>query len=158
MNFVRSNNFNLKYQRFTSSGCKDIGIRKFEFVAWNQFLSRKIETRLKVSCEKSSHLIQSPRIPFQVQSTGSISHKKSLGLISWFNLLVQSAGSISWQFSWFNLLVQSPSLIAWFNVLVHSPGSISQFSWFNLLVQTPGLISWLNLLVQSPGNSPGSIS
>jgi len=28
----------LKYQRFTPSGCKDIGIRKFEFVAKNPFL------------------------------------------------------------------------------------------------------------------------
>jgi len=28
----------LKYQRFTPSGCKDIGARKFEFVAKTQFL------------------------------------------------------------------------------------------------------------------------
>ena len=28
----------LKYQRFTLSGCRDIGIRKFEFVAKTQFL------------------------------------------------------------------------------------------------------------------------
>ena len=28
----------MKYQRFTSSGCKDKGIRKFEFVGKNQFL------------------------------------------------------------------------------------------------------------------------
>ena len=33
MNSVRSNNLRLKYQRFTPSGWKDIGIRKFEFVA-----------------------------------------------------------------------------------------------------------------------------
>jgi len=28
----------LKYQRFKPSGCKDIGIRRFEFVAKTQFL------------------------------------------------------------------------------------------------------------------------
>ena len=33
MNDVRSNNLSLKYQRFPFSGCKDIGIRRSEFVA-----------------------------------------------------------------------------------------------------------------------------
>ena len=33
MNALRSRNVSLKYQRFTSSGCKDIGITKIEFVA-----------------------------------------------------------------------------------------------------------------------------
>ena len=33
MNSVRSNILNLKYQRFKPSGCKDIGIRPFSFVA-----------------------------------------------------------------------------------------------------------------------------
>ena len=37
MNSVRSNNLSLKYQRVTPSGCKDIGIRKFEFVVKTQF-------------------------------------------------------------------------------------------------------------------------
>ena len=32
MNSFRSNNDNLKHQRFTASDCKDIGIRKSEFV------------------------------------------------------------------------------------------------------------------------------
>ena len=32
MNSVRANNLSLKYQRFTSSDCKDIGIRHLEFV------------------------------------------------------------------------------------------------------------------------------
>ena len=40
MNAVRSNNLYLKYQRFTSSGCKDIGFTKIELVAKTQFLSR----------------------------------------------------------------------------------------------------------------------
>ena len=34
----RSSNLSLKYQRFKQSGCKDIGIRKFEFMAKTQFL------------------------------------------------------------------------------------------------------------------------
>ena len=38
MNSVRLNNPSLKYQRFTSTGCRDIGIRKFEFVAKTQIL------------------------------------------------------------------------------------------------------------------------
>ena len=33
MTFVRSKNISLKYQRFTTLGSKDIGIRKSEFVA-----------------------------------------------------------------------------------------------------------------------------
>ena len=57
--------------------------------------SLKIETRLKVSCKKSNLQIQSHRNHFPVQSTSSISQKQSLGLISWFNLLVQLLGSIS---------------------------------------------------------------
>ena len=35
---VRSNNLSLKYERFTSPGCKGIGIRKFEFVTKNQLI------------------------------------------------------------------------------------------------------------------------
>ena len=38
MNSVRSNYLSLKYQSYTPSGCKDIGIRKFESVAKTQFL------------------------------------------------------------------------------------------------------------------------
>ena len=33
MNSVRSNNLSLKYQRFTQSGCRAIGIKKTETVA-----------------------------------------------------------------------------------------------------------------------------
>ena len=33
MIYIRSNNLSLKYKRFTLSGCEDIWIRKFEFVA-----------------------------------------------------------------------------------------------------------------------------
>ena len=40
-NSVKSKNLSLKSQRFTPSGCKDKGIRKFEFMAKTQFL-RKI--------------------------------------------------------------------------------------------------------------------
>ena len=38
MSSVRSYNLSLKYQRFHPSDCKDIGIRKFLFVAKTQFL------------------------------------------------------------------------------------------------------------------------
>jgi len=38
MNFDASNYLSLKYQKSTTSGSIDIGIRKFEFVAKTQFL------------------------------------------------------------------------------------------------------------------------
>ena len=38
MNAVRLKNGSLKYQRLTSSGCKDIRITKIEFVGKTQFL------------------------------------------------------------------------------------------------------------------------
>jgi len=38
MNSVGLNNLSLKYQRFMTLGCKDLGIRKSEFVAKTQFL------------------------------------------------------------------------------------------------------------------------
>ena len=41
MNSIRSNNLSLKYQRFTPSGCTNIGIRKFEFVAKFNFFKQK---------------------------------------------------------------------------------------------------------------------
>ena len=49
MNPVSSNNLILKYQIFTPSGCKDIGIRKFEFRAKTQFL--KVKKFLNMSCQ-----------------------------------------------------------------------------------------------------------
>ena len=38
MNSIRSNNLSLKYEKFTSPGCKDIGTQRYEFVAKTQFL------------------------------------------------------------------------------------------------------------------------
>ena len=38
MNALSSNKLSLKYQNVTSSGCENIGIRKFEFVAKTQLL------------------------------------------------------------------------------------------------------------------------
>lgn len=37
MNYIRSNDLNLKYERCTSSFCKDIGRRKIELLAKTQF-------------------------------------------------------------------------------------------------------------------------
>ena len=54
MNSVRSKSLSLKYHRFTASGCKDIEIRKFEFVAKTQFLwikSNKVHKVLKSKTE-----------------------------------------------------------------------------------------------------------
>jgi len=38
MNSIILNNQSLKYQRFTRSDCKDIGLRRLEFVTKTQFL------------------------------------------------------------------------------------------------------------------------
>ena len=42
MNSAGSNNVSLKFQRFTPSGGKDIGIRKFEFLAKSQLNLNKL--------------------------------------------------------------------------------------------------------------------
>ena len=47
MNYVRSNRIKLKYQRILPSGCKDIGIKKVEFVRKKTqflFLEKSIHT------------------------------------------------------------------------------------------------------------------
>ena len=53
MNFVRSNNLSLKYQRFTPSGSKDKGIVKIELVSKIQFLNRKL---LSQSCSNGKNI------------------------------------------------------------------------------------------------------
>ena len=53
MNFVRSNNLSLKYQRFTPSGSKDKGIVKIELVLKIQFLNRKL---LSQSCSNGKNI------------------------------------------------------------------------------------------------------
>ena len=45
---VRSNNLILKYQRFTPSGFKYIGLRTFKFVANTQFLNNLEEVEEKM--------------------------------------------------------------------------------------------------------------
>ena len=47
MNSVRSNSLSLKYHRFKSSSSKDIGIRKFEFVAKLNSLARSTTVAFK---------------------------------------------------------------------------------------------------------------
>ena len=42
INSIGSNNQSLKNQKLTPLGCKDIGIRKFEFVAKTPFLSKML--------------------------------------------------------------------------------------------------------------------
>ena len=49
MNTVRSNNLSLKYQRFSSSGWNDIGIRKFDFVAKSQFLCNLLILKIDIN-------------------------------------------------------------------------------------------------------------
>ena len=56
MNFVGSNNLNLKYQRFKPSGSKDISVRKTRFMAKTQFLCVRIE---KLTVFLQIHIIYS---------------------------------------------------------------------------------------------------
>ncbi len=49
INSVRPNNLSLRYLRFTSSDCKDIGIRQFECVTKTQFLLSNMERIFKIS-------------------------------------------------------------------------------------------------------------
>ena len=47
INSGRSSSLSLKYQRFTPSGCKDIGVRKYKFVAKTQFLRLELKKKLE---------------------------------------------------------------------------------------------------------------
>ena len=51
MNSVRPNNLSLKYQSYTQTGCKDIGIKKFEFMTKNQLLYKKAPFILNTSLQ-----------------------------------------------------------------------------------------------------------
>ena len=61
MSSFRSINQSLKYKRFTPSGIKNIGIRKFEFVAKSQFLWLFFWKREK--CLQENHENKSNNIP-----------------------------------------------------------------------------------------------
>ena len=56
MNSGKSNRSSFKYQRFTPSGCKDIGIRKFEFVSKTQFLYNFDNTQCSFFSKKDPFL------------------------------------------------------------------------------------------------------
>ena len=59
MNSVWSNILSLRYQVIAQSGCKDIGIRNFEFVAKTQFLSKNNSFNSKVYSNHTSYMINS---------------------------------------------------------------------------------------------------
>ena len=100
MNHFRSNNNSLKYQRFPSSGCKDITIVKSEFVEKNsvslgpigsdvltffRYVQMHRETfKLSIDKENISILLVN-------SSTLSVKHKnpKTLKPKNWFNLIFQ---------------------------------------------------------------------
>ena len=54
MNSVKSDSLSLKYYRFMPSGCKDVGIRKFDIEAKTQFLfSRKLHKLQFIAIKQS---------------------------------------------------------------------------------------------------------
>ena len=58
MNSVTPNNLSLKYQKFTPSGCKNIGIRKLKFVTKTQFLYKiTIQPLFEKQSETYHHII-----------------------------------------------------------------------------------------------------
>ena len=69
MNSVKSNNLSLTYQRFTTSGSKDIEVEIFDFVPLNSFdlLNINISTLLYFQNEEternSSWLVQGAPLP-----------------------------------------------------------------------------------------------
>ena len=72
MNYFRSNNNSLKYQRLTPSGCKDIAIWKSEFVAKTQFLCFRYFTS-EIFIKKSIYIYiyPSPGLPCVLTETNS---------------------------------------------------------------------------------------
>ena len=52
MNSDGSNNLSLKYERYASSVCIDIGIRKLGFVAKTQFLSEFLDIDTYINKQK----------------------------------------------------------------------------------------------------------
>ena len=60
MNSVASSNQILKYQRFTPSGCKDIGIRTFEILTKAQFIYK---------LSNSSNLFFNVKLPSSIADT-----------------------------------------------------------------------------------------
>ena len=57
MNFVSSNNLSLKYQKLTQSGCKDIRILIFGFVAKTQFLWQNVcQSRYTICLSVNSYV------------------------------------------------------------------------------------------------------
>ena len=57
MSFDRSNNLSLKYERFTTTDGKDIGIRKFEFVTRTHFLCWLIDGNERSTVKLDFYLI-----------------------------------------------------------------------------------------------------
>ena len=90
MNSVRSNNLSLKYQRFATSGCKDIRIRKFEFVAKTQFLC---EPNHRYVCEPNTIKIMNLTTVIVVNQTAIVFVKPTMiylqtkpPILSWVKL------------------------------------------------------------------------
>ena len=90
-NYVRSNNLSLKYHRFKSSSCKDIGIWKFKFVAKNQFLYRiwaaaqiwLVSLKILFNVSRFKSVLNWNRFPWDLwsgsNSLNSDSEKKNIG-------------------------------------------------------------------------------
>ena len=52
MNSVQSNNLSFKWQMFTPSDLKNIGIRNFKFVSKTQFLCKTLNVNISIFHEK----------------------------------------------------------------------------------------------------------
>ena len=81
MNYVRSSNPSLKYQRFTPSGCRDIVLRNFEFVAKTQFLSPSLMLNKRILICYESIIFTAKYSPKQKQFFYKNKLKNSLILL-----------------------------------------------------------------------------
>ena len=93
---IRSNNVSLKYQSFTSKGCKDIGFKKTEFLAKTQFLLRKRKCWLE-TCR-----------------TRNLKSRKMFSMfVSWLNCVERTTTFISsWNFTSSSSVMLRYSLIS----------------------------------------------
>ena len=70
-NSVISNSLSLKYQRFTPSGCKDIGVRKYKFVAKTQFFAKHPVLLNVLDIWAIGHVVPQSKLSSSIESEGS---------------------------------------------------------------------------------------
>ena len=79
INCVRSNSRSLKYQRFTLSGCKDIGIRTFKFVEKLSSFDCKKKTPINVKEYVYNYFLVLHYLSCSTEQISNTLSRKSIG-------------------------------------------------------------------------------